>query len=121
MENASKALIIAGAVLISVLLVSIAVLMLSSASQVVESTESSIATGTVAQFNAQFEKYFGAEKSREQAKALARLVQINNANADNPDIVCPESNTFDNARASQTYTISGTYGAGGYLTSIQIN
>ena len=118
MDNASKALILSGALLIAALIVSLGIAMFNSASSVVETTESSIATGTIAQFNAQFEKHFGKNKSREQAKALARLVAISNANGDNPTISCPPATDFDSVSASTTYNISGKYGSGGYLTTI---
>ena len=93
MDNASKALIIAGSVLIAVLIVSLGIVIFSSAAGVAEQGANSVNTASVSSFNGQFEKYFGRKKSYEQTIELCRLVEVNNA-GDNPFISCTSSQWF---------------------------
>jgi len=82
MDNASKALIIAGAILIAVMLVSLGVMLYNTAAGVAETTTGSVEALGVAGFNAQYEQYLGASKSKSQATGLVAKVLSNNANND---------------------------------------
>jgi len=78
-DNASKALIIAGAILIAVMLVSLGVMLYNTAAGVAETTTGSVEALGVAGFNAQFEIYLGKGKSESQAMGLVSKVISNNA------------------------------------------
>ncbi|MBO5141582.1 MAG: hypothetical protein J6C46_01055 [Clostridia bacterium] len=82
MDNASKALIIAGAILIAVMLVSLGVMLYNTASGVAETTIGSVEALGVSGFNAQFETYLGTGKSKSQAAGLVSKVIANNNNND---------------------------------------
>lgn len=82
MDNASKALIIAGAILIAVMLVSLGVMLYNTAAGVAETTTGSVQALGVAGFNAQFETYLGTGKTKAQAAGLVSKVLSNNANND---------------------------------------
>lgn len=82
MDNASKALIIAGAILIAVMLVSLGVMLYNTAAGVAETTTGSVEALGIAGFNAQFETYLGTGKSKSQAVGLIAKVISNNANND---------------------------------------
>lgn len=82
MDNASKALIIAGAILIAVMLVSLGVMLYNTAAGVAETTVGSVDALGVAGFNAQFETYLGTGKSKSQAAGLISKILANNANND---------------------------------------
>lgn len=82
MDNASKALIIAGAILIAVMLVSLGVMLYNTAAGVAETTVGSVDALGVSGFNAQFETYLGTGKSKSQAAGLISKVLANNANND---------------------------------------
>jgi len=86
MENASKALIIAGAILISILLISLGIKVFNSTSGIVEETHSSSESTSKELFNSKFTKYFGSSVSGTQARALVNAVMVNNSTNSNPQI-----------------------------------
>ena len=127
MDNASKALIIAGAILIAVMLVSLGVMLYNTAAGVAESSIGSMEQLGVQGFNGQFETYFGGQKSREQVKGLIRKVLANNSNVNNPTIKIdgsePTATTEQNyysVPVSTHYTIKGAYSTEGYVDNITI-
>ena len=128
MDNASKALIIAGAILIAVMLVSLGVMLYNTAAGVAESSIGSMEQLGVQGFNGQFETYFGGAKSREQVKGLIRKVIANNANVNNPTITIdgaePDQATeqaYYQQPVSTHYTIQAvTYSDEGYIQDIEI-
>ena len=62
MENASKALIIAGAILISILLISVGVMVMNSAGDVTGQAGESMQSAAIQSFNADFLNYEGVQK-----------------------------------------------------------
>ena len=77
MENASKALIIAGSVLIAIVLIAVGIKILSSTAGVTEQVDKLSSNLEVSMFNSQFLQYEGDQRGS-QVKALLRLVQQNN-------------------------------------------
>ena len=75
MENASKALIIAGAILLSILLITLGIFIFTQAQTVVKG--SGMTQAEVSSFNSQFLKYEGSIKGSE-VKSLIQEVNINN-------------------------------------------
>lgn len=82
MDNASKALIIAGAILIAVMLVSLSVMLYNTASGVAEGTIGTVEALGVEGFNAQFNQYMGERQKASVAQGLIDKVIANNANGD---------------------------------------
>ena len=82
MDNASKALIIAGAILIAVMLVSLGVMLYNTAAGVAESTTGTVEALGVEGFNAQFNQYMGERQRASVAQGLIDKVIANNANGD---------------------------------------
>ncbi len=81
MENASKALIIAGAILLSILLISLGIMIFTQAQDVVSGsgmTEAQIST-----FNTKFSKYIGQSIPGTQIRALVQDVLATNADSGN--------------------------------------
>lgn len=76
MENASKALIIAGAILISILIIGLGVAIYQSASGTVKKANFN-SQEAMAQ-NSQFEGYYGDAKAASDVKALCSAVRNNN-------------------------------------------
>lgn len=76
MENASKALIIAGAILISIVLVSVGVLVVQQLNP--EEALSSMTEQEVQTFNSKFENSCGTNKTGTTAKGLISTIQTNN-------------------------------------------
>ena len=76
MENASKALIIAGAILLAILIIGLGVYIYRQAAGVID-------TGimdqlVVSQFNAQFEPYLGNNVSGSNVKQLIKIIKASN-------------------------------------------
>ena len=76
MENASKALIIAGAILLSILLITLGIYIFTQAQSVIQG--SGMTQTEISTFNSQFLKYEGSKKGSE-IKSLIQEVNINNS------------------------------------------
>ena len=92
MENASKALIIAGAILLAILIISLGILIYNQASSVVN--DNAMSQVEVTQFNTQFTQYQGTQRGS-AVRALYQEVLSNNVSQD------------DQARQVRVYTASG--------------
>ena len=79
MENASKALVIAGAILISILIIGLGVFIYNGASKTVK--QANLNSQEAQAQNTQFEAYFGDHVSATQVKQLLSLVRSNNITA----------------------------------------
>jgi len=79
MENASKALLIAGAILIVIILISVAMLIVNQASGVSDTATDLTASQTVQAFNQQFQSYLGSQKGS-SIKTLLSQIATNNVN-----------------------------------------
>lgn len=75
MENASKALIIAGAILLSILIIGIAMFIYTQAAQTIQ--KANLSGQEVTAYNREFEQYEGT-RSGSDAKALCDLVRNHN-------------------------------------------
>ena len=126
MENASKALIIAGAILLSILLISLGIMIFNQAQDTV--TNSGMTEAELTAFNKKFLKYEGKQKGT-MVKSMIQDVMANNANASdghtvkvlhgNTDI----TNDTSSINTKQTYTITMQYGAnntGNRITQINV-
>ena len=82
MENASKALIIAGSVLIAILVISLGLLIFKSTSGTTAQTQDLGKTLEVQQFNSQFLKYCGDSVKGSQVETLCGVIIAHNANSE---------------------------------------
>ena len=80
MENASKALIIAGAILLAILIISLGIMIYQQASGVVNNN--SMTEVDVSTFNSKFEQYLGSNVRGAQVNALINTVNTNNMSQD---------------------------------------
>ena len=79
MENASKALIIAGAILVSILIVGLGVIIYNNVSGIASGTN--LDSQEITAHNSPFEGYFGDYVSGSNVRALITQVQANNSAA----------------------------------------
>lgn len=97
MENASKALLIAGAVLIVILLISVGIMIFNGSKGLFGSATTSMSEQEQKMFNEKFTMYEGSNVSGTQVRELIRSVIMNNINEDNPKIsfgnVVPDKDT----------------------------
>lgn len=77
MENASKALLIAGAVLICIVLISVGMVIVQSSQDVTDQVGDITSTQAAQTFNSQFTKYAGTQKGS-SVKSLLETVAANN-------------------------------------------
>ena len=82
MENASKALIIAGAILLAILLISLGIMIFTQAQDTVSG--SGMTEAEVTAFNQKFTKYEGTFKGS-MVKSLIQEVNANNSNDANTE------------------------------------
>ncbi len=76
MENASKALIIAGAILLSIVLISLGLIVVNRTQNTVKNAN--VDQQEITSFNNQFESYVGKNKTAAQVLSLAQAVQASN-------------------------------------------
>ncbi|MEF2619393.1 MAG: hypothetical protein U0N02_01025, partial [Clostridia bacterium] len=77
MENASKALIIAGAILLAILIIGLGIFIYRQAANTVSDT--GMDQLSIQQFNGQFENYLDKQLTSTSAKALIDTIKTNNA------------------------------------------
>ena len=78
MENASKALIIAGSILVSILLISIGVFIINSIGDTQANMEDAMGTQAIETFNSTYTAYIG-QQSGSNVKTLLNKVSTNNS------------------------------------------
>ena len=104
MENASKALIIAGAILLSILIISLGIMIFNQASGVVDSN--AMDEVAVSSFNQKFTQYEGKNVRGANVKALITTIAQNNlTNSD--DSSKQISVTFDGSDKGAITSTSG--------------
>ena len=81
MENASKALIIAGAILLSILIISLGIIVYNNAKNTVGSA--SLDKQEIQTFNSDFEKYVGDNKTASEVRTMISEVIASNASENN--------------------------------------
>ena len=133
MENASKALIIAGSILVAVLVIAFGIRIYKDSSGSGDQLKTTVTIAEMAQFNGKFSGYAGSNKSPAKAKALADLVIAHNANSSRKISLNGKTSSNDimteaaNITKSCTITLKDNYigngpnaGADGYIDTITI-
>ena len=120
MENASKALIIAGAILLSILIISLGIMVYNNAKNTVGSAN--LSKQEIQTFNSQWEAYVGSNKTASEVRTMIQAVIASNAaektgegrNVDvfNGDNKVDLKNGLPTISSSSTYTIEVSYNNG---------
>lgn len=118
MENASKALIIAGAILISILLISVGVLIMNSTGDTTGSVEDSAGQIAIRTFNSNFEPYLGENQSASQIRALKSAVNASNAKTPDHRIDLVPADLA--LKSSKKYKVTEEYAKDGYINKLTI-
>lgn len=128
MENATKALIIAAAILIAIVLISLGVYVLSIGQESISNVDMS--SQEVTTFNAQFESYEGQNVLGSKVNALLSAVLQNNRTEGtagrqvsvNGDIKIEGTTQDGSASTGTSYSVTMNYdNTTGLITSITIN
>ena len=122
MENASKALIIAGAILISIVLIAVGVMVVSAANAPVETAGSKMSDIDKQIFNRDYTAYIGDKKSGSKVVSLLQAIQANNSNEETKAVINvaygDDQNKTDanaiasiinNIKSGKYYTVKATY------------
>ena len=130
MENASKALIIAGAILLSILLISLGIMIFNQAQDTINNSGMSQAEKTA--FNQKFTKYEGNRKGSE-VRSLIQEAMVANSDENNQDAGIKITIYYTANGSSQTtltsstgikntttYSVGVYYSKSGYVDEIQI-
>ena len=128
MENASKALIIAGAILLAILIISLGIMIYQQASGVVNNN--SMTEVDVSTFNAKFEQYLGSNVRGAQVNALINTINTNNMSQDDDSKKVAvkvdnksetKTNNAKNYHTGSTYNVTvSKYTKGGLISEITI-
>ncbi len=128
MENASKALIIAGAILIAILLIGIGVGLISAIGEPMDTATDKVGSMGIQTFNSTFEKYVGTKKGTDVLSLISDIITSNQSATNSGS---GRTVTFDgkstandlsllrnNVKRSSTYTITITGYNDGYVQTI---
>ena len=134
MENASKALIIAGAILISIIIISLGVMVFRNMSGTVE-RNANLTSQQIASFNSKITPYIGENIPGSQVNALIQLARTINQNAINKgdtaqcisitnnsgDLVKKDNTVVKNVQTGSFYDVEGDYASNGLITTIRVS
>ena len=108
MENASKALIIAGAILISILIIAIGMYIYTSSTGSINEAISQMDTQEVQAFNSQWTNYEGVQTGSQVKSMITQMIGLANTYKDEPAKVVAINSTAVGASATKAY-IEGVY------------
>ncbi len=83
MENASKALIIAGAILLSILIIGLGMMIYNQAMSAVEDT--GLDAQRISTYNSEFDAYIGDNKRGTDVRSLINIIKSHNSAEDDQD------------------------------------
>ena len=131
MENASKALLIAGAILIAIVLITFGVIILGQGSEIINNA--SMSETEVSTFNAKFTAFNGKKVRGSKVNSLLNTVVQNNLSQDDPgkkvtvtgdiSIGTADTSIKDTSRADtgKTYSVTCTFDSNtGLVTTINV-
>ena len=129
MENASKALIIAGAILISILLISVGILVMNSTNEPIEGVSKQGQTMAIQTFNSQFLAYETNTNSAAQIRSLISAVNASNAaneattTADEKyvEVAWGQGLSASSLKTTKRYTVTIGYATSGYVNKVTIS
>ena len=122
MENASKALIIAGAILISILLISIGIMLINSGREVTETGTASMGSYKIQSFNSQFSMYEGNRKGSELKNIFNTVKSSNATDTVHQVSIVGDGITMNSASdivLTQDYVVTAEY-EDGYIKTLKI-
>ena len=122
MENASKALIIAGAILLAIVIISLGLIVVNNSRSVTDNTN--LNAQEIEAFNNKFMAYEGQNKTAAQIKTLKQVVIASNAENTTHTVTInsADANNYDTSslKSSDRKTVTLTY-VNGYVSNITIN
>ncbi len=121
MDNASKALIMAGAILISIAIVGVGVYIFSTTSSVSDSVGASMDAYAANQLNSQLRAYEGKKIKGSTVKDFLALVESFNSNNAFPEEIEAGGGSVSTIANNEFYTISLGVSDNGYINQYTIS
>lgn len=128
MENATKALMIAGAVLIAIMIIGLGMSIYQSATGIMNDTMGGLDELTISNFNNPLLEYEGDQRGSKVKQLISKIITTNASNVginDDRIISFNDKTTSTDLTAERTaivsgatYTVSLTYDANGLITTI---
>ena len=111
MENASKALIIAGAILISILLISVGIIVMNAINDPVSQAGDASASQAIEIFNSKFTAYTGDIKGTTLRSVISTINASNGSDADHQVALTTSvaGLTTSKIESNKTYTVDAKY------------
>lgn len=135
MENASKALIIAGSILIAIMIISLGIYIFKQYSSFAKEN-ADLSEQEISAFNSKITSYLGKGISGSQVNALLQYCLANNMSAqqsgetykcitvtqktNNDELVGKNSDKYKKVETGKFYTVEGKSGDNGLITSITV-
>lgn len=119
MENATKALLIAGGVLIAIIIISIIVMTFQKTGTISKTYNKSIDQETIAEFNTNFTKYLGQELSIHQVVTICNYATKNKTHTVQVDKTYTAGDIKDNLLNKYNLKID-SYDNDGFISKISI-
>ena len=120
MENATKALVMAGAILIAIMLISIGLLIFNSTKGIVDQGNKAAKIMEIEAYNSNFNKYCGDNVSGTNVKSLQNVVSLyNSANGTSVVVNLSGITTIYPNKYYKVYVPETGY-TDGYITSITV-
>lgn len=116
MENATKALLIAGSVLIAILLIAMGIRIFNSTSETTQQSQATMDATAITTFNSQFTGYLNKQLTASQATTLMQKIIASNAVNKTHIVKFQGSITIPSTASEGTYTAEYT---DGYITNIK--
>ncbi len=132
MENASKALLIAGAILICILLIGVGMLVFNSTQGLTDEATRQGESQAIEAFNSQFTTFEKDKQSGSNVKALMNKIKVNNSQLDedtsDPKYIVTdgdvkiENGTIKNLNTSSYYSVTTSDTNGdGFVDKVTVN
>ena len=121
MENASKALIIAGAILLAILLISLGIMIYTQAQNTVQ--DGGMNQAAITSFNNQFIKYEGEIKGTMVKSMIQEVLAVNADSTENEYSITVNGDAqpvTSNVVNNNTYSVEMIYGSSGRITNIVV-
>ncbi len=119
MENASKALIIAGAILLSILIISLGIMVYNNAKGTV--SDSNLDAESVQTFNTKFTQYGGTQRGTALNSLIDAAISNNATSSHKVTISGAEPETVTRFSNSDSKAVTFSYDTKGYVSDITIN
>ena len=122
MENASKALLIAGAILVVILIIAVGMIVYNSSRGTIDEAVSQMSAQEVSMYNSQFTTYEGDRANASQVRSLLDVIQTNNKKNTNTTaktvkITFSDAKTGDNfSKTTETDAVKAKVISGKFYT-----